>query len=148
VFTALSLVMDANPFGVIVIGAVAAGAIAYELYKHWDAVSKDLKAVWKYIETEFNKVFGPIEKTIEKVVGDVNRLGKALGISGDSGGAGQSTGSRFNGGRFHAPEPPQQHVVTLNIQGAPAGSTVTTKSTPGSGKVVTNLGYSRMRGAH
>jgi hypothetical protein len=145
-FAALSLVMDANPFGVVVIGAALAGAAAYELYKHWDTVSKDLKATWQYIETEFNKVFGPIEKVIDSVDGKSRAVAKEFGIGGDSGGDGQSTGSRFDRGRMAPPAPVQQHVVTVNIQGAPPGSTATTQSTPGPGKVVTNLGYSRMRG--
>lgn len=159
-FIALNLVASANPFGVIVIGAALAGTAAYELYEHWNTVSKELSAAWQYIDTEFKKVFGPIDDKIQALEKDFYKLGEALGMS--NGNASNSSGSDQSSVRYgrygaHAPgspqqpksnvpQPaPQQHIITLNIPNAPSGTTVTTQSTPGPGKVITNVGYSRMR---
>jgi hypothetical protein len=180
-FVAMGLAADANPFGVIVIGAALAGTAAYELYEHWNTVSKDLSAAWQYIDAEFKKVFGPIEKTIQSLERDFERLQKAMGLGGGGGGGSYvqqggrniyrpgkvpppseddehdaPTGHYVKQGNRQifvpgSPSPssaaPQQHVVTINIPNLPSGSTVKTQSTPGPGKVVTNVGYSRMRGA-
>jgi hypothetical protein len=47
----LNLAMDANPIGLMVIGAAALAAVGYEIYEHWGAIASFFEGVWGRIKT-------------------------------------------------------------------------------------------------
>lgn len=130
VFEGLGIAMSANPLGVAVIGAVALGTAGYELYQHWDTVSKDLSAAFNFIGTEFDKVFGPIEKKIDQLGTAWDKL---TGLTGDGDNNVSASGSRAVRGASLHPDALKSALgaapqMTTIINNAPPGTTVTSSS--------------------
>ena len=159
----ISLVMDANPLGVLVIGVGLAVAAAYELYEHWDYVSKELSQAWHWIGSEFDAVFGPIQKTIDQIGNDLGALGQMLPGGNTPAGTphlgGGNGGVTFHGGGRQGGPFQQTSFITyggapadssggkvqmeVNFRGAPDGMTVKARS---SGRVAApkmNVGRNR-----
>lgn len=75
--------MDANPIALAVIGAVALGAAAYEVYEHWTAVSAFFKRlgpeILGYLEWPFKALPAAIEASIGAITGAASRIAHAIG---------------------------------------------------------------------
>ncbi|MDD2794360.1 hypothetical protein [Acidocella sp.] len=146
---ALDLVMDANPLGVMVLTAVAAGAAVYELWDHWKEFDAGLQVIFSSIGSEFDKVFGPIIATIDKLDAGLQWAegsGNGGGAAPDSPAATANRGGRFGGlaAGFNKGLGDDagggRHTLEINIKGLPPGSSVTTTTAGNASKPVVHTG--------
>jgi TP901 family phage tail tape measure protein len=74
--TALNLVL--SPIGLIILGIVAAVALAIVIWKNWDKIVAALTATWEKLDAFMTDQFGPTWETIKEVVGGVITFWKEL----------------------------------------------------------------------
>ncbi len=160
---ALNVAMTANPIGVIIMGIAALVAAGVLLYENWDVIKLHLLGAWAILKQEFAKVVNKIVSLFAHMAGVALKTARAVasffGVSTveiDAVLAGidkiqDKVAEALPGGSVsvapHAPnrtEIDTRHAMTfngqLNIAGAPAGSTVDTKSTGGGQLRVTLAG--------
>lgn len=92
VMAALDLAMDANPIGVMVLTAAAAGVAIYELWDHWKDFKTGVVTIWNGIDTAFHKVFDPIGEVIDNISQKINQAEEYLHITGHGSPSQDSTG--------------------------------------------------------
>lgn len=68
VMKAFNFVMAANPIGLIVLGLVAFGALAYTVYKNWEPIVKWFKDVFSSIGDTIGSIFGTDDKKIDATI--------------------------------------------------------------------------------
>ena len=162
-FAALNLVMAANPLGLAVIAAAALGAVAYEIYEHWDGVVDFFKGLWADVTAVFDAAWQKIKPIVEalKDAGDFLARTGGVGATMPAAPEGYTRGSfgeliplRPGEGIAVAPQlipprpgegvgaaPQSSAKVTVEFQNLPPGARVGNVETRGNPDLDLNVGY-------
>lgn len=79
---ALNVAMDANPIGLVIIALTALVAIVYEVYKHWDQITKSFENSWDSLKSTAKLLWDGVVTPVKAAFHEVKSLWAAL--TGDS----------------------------------------------------------------
>jgi hypothetical protein len=129
---ALSAAMDANPIGVVIIGAALVAAAAYEIIENWKPIEAFFGDLWKNVVAHFHDAWGEIKPIVDSIDHAVSWVGNHLPGGGGAVIDGMPLGpplSALPGAAAAAGGGAQGETkVTVDFKNLPPGATVSTES--------------------
>jgi hypothetical protein len=166
---ALSLVMDANPLGVIILAGAAVVAVAVEIYEHWATIAPFMKDLWGNVAAtfeaagktihaslvnlanDFEWVWAKIKPIVDMIGGAISMIenssiGKFLGAGASAANAAGAVGAPAGGISLPSlsqgtPGAQGQTHVVVDFKNAPPGTAVATTSRGNATPPDVNVGY-------